>query len=87
MTDMHNFKAAKKRAIDQMYEMNKKACESNDFKDVERLNSTTNNGNNLLKNFNISVSDDELIVIGLLLILSKDCSDTWLFLALLYILL
>ncbi len=87
MTDMHNFGAAKKRAIDQLYEMNKKACENTESKSTDPPNSAINNGSNLLKNFNVSVSDDELIVIGLLLILSKDCSDTWLFLALLYILL
>lgn len=84
---MHNFKAAKTRAIDELYEMNKRASKNADFKPQKSPHTPSENGKNLLKNFNLLNSDDELIILGLIIFLSKDCHDKWLFLALLYILL
>lgn len=87
MNDMHNFGDAKKRAINELYEMNQKAAKNADYKAQQTDKSRILNTKNTLGKFNLSLSEDELIVIGLLLILSKDCSDNMLFLALLYILL
>lgn len=87
MNDMHNLKDAKKRAINELYEMNQKATKNADYKAQQTDKNHVLNTNNLLGKFNLSLSEEDLVVIGLLLILSKDCSDNMLFLALLYILL
>lgn len=87
MNDMHNFKAAKDKAIDELYQMNRRATENADLKHQNSSSAPFNNSKKLLKNFNLLNSDDELIILGLIMVLSKDCHDKWLFLALLYILL
>ncbi len=86
MNDMHNFSKAKESAINEMRKMNKKAIHS------ERSSTRSNmpNQNKTIKNaygsFGTTISDDDILIIGLLLVLSEDCRDTWLFLALVYIL-
>ncbi len=82
MNDMQNFSNLKNRAINEMLEMNERAAKTEHFKDECRENAnkiTTKNKSN-------SFSNDEMLILALVLILSKDCSDYWLFLALLYIL-
>ena len=84
---MHNFDTAKKQAIDKLYEMNKRATKTNNFKAENSANKTTKNAQAPTLSLNQLLSNDELIIMGLFLILSKDCHDNWLFLSLLYILL
>ncbi len=76
MNDMHNFSQAKQNAINQMLDMNKKA----------RQNAPTALKNSIGGSLT-SISNDTILILGLLLILSQDCSDMWLFLALVYLLL
>ncbi len=82
MNDMHNFSQAKQTAIEQLREMNKKAAKA------ER--SPRQNGHNPPQkspnNFITLGSNDDILIMGLILILAGDCHDKWLFLALLYIL-
>lgn len=80
--DMHNFSHLKNQAIKELHEMNKKAAQ----KQYCIQDSTQNKSKNLLNNFGIDFSGDELLIIALVLILHQDCCDKWLFLALLYIL-
>ena len=83
MTDMQNFSRLKNEAIKELHEMNKKATEKPPFAQKILLG----NDKNSLNNFGLSLSNDELLVLGLIFILHQDCYDKWLFLALLYILL
>ena len=86
MIDMHNFSQDKKRAIEQMLDMNKKALNL----EHSLPQNTASNVNEPPKNHSgklgMYMSQDDILIIGLILILSGDCRDTWLFLALLYIL-
>ena len=82
MSGMHNFSNLKNNAINEMLEMNKRARKS---AVIPPQNKTKSDKTHELK-ANFSFSADELLVLGLVLILSKDCDDNLLFLALLYIL-
>lgn len=87
MNDMHNFTARKNRAIDELKQMNQRAPKNDViFKDIPpqtpHLNGKTGHAN-----FNFLSSGDDLLIIGLIIILYEDCHDMWLFLALIYILL
>lgn len=86
MNDMHNFSAHKQRAIEQMLDMNKKALQTEPLLQQNTVPNTHKAFNNLSDNLRLSISSDDILVIGLILILSEDCRDMWLFLALLYIL-
>lgn len=87
MSDMHNFSQHKQRAITEMLEMNKKSAQPR----AQSQQNTASNGYNSVKklpqNFGIHFSNDDMLIMGLIVILSEDCRDTWLFLALIYILL
>ena len=86
MNDMHNFLSAKENAINEMREMNKKAI----YHGPSYKKSNNQNQNKTLKNvygnFGTTMSDDDILILGLLLVLSQDCRDMWLFGALVYIL-
>lgn len=82
MTSMHNFSNRKKSAINEMFEMNKRATKT---EEKPQQNKTKCDKMRIEKQ-GVSFNADELLVLGLVLILSKDCDDTMLFLALLYIL-
>lgn len=84
---MHNFTKAKNHAINELWDMNKRAIKSTDNLNFNRREDIPTHQKNAFKNFVSSISDDEIIIISLLLILSEDCRDIWLFLALVYILL
>ena len=82
MTGMHNFSNRKNNAINEMLEMNKRAKKT---ADIPPQNNTKCDKTHVPPP-GFSFSADELLVLGLVLILSKDCDDNLLFLALLYIL-
>ncbi len=82
MNDMHNFSQAKQNAIEQLREMNKKA----DRTERNLKQNTHNPPKKSPNNFVALSSNDDMLIIGLILILTGDCQDKWLFLALLYIL-
>lgn len=86
MTEMHNFSRDKQRAITEMLNMNKKALKSDAFSADKSAVKPKKLPQNLLAKSGLSMSGDELLIIGLILILAEDCRDTWLFLALAYIL-
>ena len=86
MTEMHNFSRDKQRAITEMLDMNKKALKSDAFSADKSAVKHKNPPQNSLAKSGLSMSEDEILIIGLILILAKDCRDTWLFLALAYIL-
>ena len=86
MIDMHNFSQDKKRAIEQMLDMNKKAVNRESVLPQNTANNVNKSPKNHLSKFSMSMSQDDILIIGLILILSGDCRDMWLFLALLYIL-
>ena len=86
MIDMHNFSQDKKRAIEQMLDMNKKAVNRESVLPQNTANNVNKSPQNHLGKFSMSMSQDDILIIGLILILSGDCRDMWLFLALLYIL-
>lgn len=83
---MHNFSSLKENAINEMREMNKKAVHTEPLfikaSKVDENKTLKNNQNNFLT----VMSGDDMLIIGLILILSGDCRDIWLFLALAYIL-
>lgn len=85
MNSMHNFNRDKQRAIQQLREMNKRASVSAPKKEAKPHDIPHKRTPFVLQNFSFSMSDDELLFLGLLVILSKDCDDTLLFLALFYI--
>ena len=87
MIDMHNFSQDKKRAIEQMLDMNKKAVNRESVLPQNTANNVNKSPKNHLGKFSMSMSQDDILIIGLFLILSGDCREMWLFLALLYILL
>lgn len=86
MTDMHSFSRDKQRAIEQMLDMNKKASFSergnrqNTDKPIRQQTQNSHRG------FALDISNDGMLILGLILILAEDCRDKWLFLALVYIL-
>ncbi len=86
MNDMHNFTQAKNKAINELLHMQNRATQSQDNKESVKQKAHPINHKKRPKNFGLSITDDELIIIGLLLILSEDCHDIWLFLSLIYIL-
>lgn len=83
---MHNFSKAKQNAIDEMLNMNKRATHLNDVPPQNNAPYSPNTSITSTPKTDNSFSNDTLLIIGLILILSQDCSDTRLFLALLYIL-
>lgn len=85
MNSMHNFTKDKQRAIQQMREMNKRASVSAPKSAAKPHDTAHKHTSFALQNFSFPLSDDELLFLGLIMILSKDCDDTWLFLALFYI--
>ena len=86
MTEMHNFSRDKQRAITEMLEMNKKALKSEAFSVDKSAAKHKILPQNLLAKSGLSMSEDEILIIGLILILAEDCRDTWLFFALAYVL-
>ena len=86
MNDMHNFSSDKQRAIAEMLDMNKKAAQSKALPPQNASSNTHKASKGPSGNLGLSVSSDDMLIIGLMLILSQDCRDMWLFLALMYIL-
>lgn len=86
MNDMHNFSKARQTAIDQMWEMNKKAASTGAFDRKDNASNQSKAPHIHRKKSDIAISDDDILILGLILILSQDCRDMWLFLALLYVL-
>ena len=84
MNDMQNFSNLKNRAINEMLKMNEKASKTTDLKEDNQAKKEQIKHKKTI--FDIFFSNDELLILALVLILSKDCNDYWLFLALLYIL-
>jgi hypothetical protein len=83
---MQAFSNLKNRAINEMLEMNERAAKIGGSK-AEKGESVKQNANKIrIEKGGLSFSNDELLVLSLILILSKDSRDYWLFLALLYIL-
>jgi len=80
---MHSFAAAKQIAIEQLHEMSKKAVKPY----AQQQHKNDFSANKTIKNFHSSYSNDDLLILSLMLLLYGDCHDKWLFLALLYILL
>lgn len=83
---MHNFISLKENAINEMREMNKKATYKEPLVAKTRQINQNKTLKNHQKNFFANMSDDDILIIGLILVLYGDCRDTWLFLALAYIL-
>ena len=83
---MHNFSSLKNRAINELWDMNKRATQNEPQKQQNTAQNTHNHIKNLSDSFRLSLSNDDIIIVGLVLILAEDCPDNWLFLALLYIL-
>ncbi len=79
---MHEFSKLKDQAILELQKMNKQASKKQSFSPKIKCN----NESNLFKNFTALLSDEDLLIIGLILILHQNHSDKWLFLSLLYIL-
>ncbi len=86
MTDMHNFSHDKQRAIEQLLDMNKRALQTESFSHQNTTSTVHNSLKSSSNNLGLPLTNDALLIIGLILILSEDCRDMWLFLALLYIL-
>lgn len=86
MNDMHNFSRDKQRAIEQMLDMNKRASQAEPPPQQSTSQNTHKSLKNLFNNSRLTISHDDILIIGLIIILSEDCHDIWLFLALLYIL-
>ncbi len=88
MTGMHNFSAQKQRAINQINEMQKRAIRpKNEPRPIKKAPAPTQKApQNLPFLTNLSLNDDTLIILGLILILSSEKSDMLLILALAYIL-
>lgn len=86
MKDMQDFSDLKNRAINEMLQMNGRAVKTG-HSNVEFQEKTKQIPHKIhTENKAVSFSSDEMLILGIVLILSKDCSDYWLFLALLYIL-
>ncbi len=86
MNDMQNFSNLKNRAINEMLEMNERAAKTG-HSNVEFQEKTKQVPHKIhTENTSVCFSNDEILILGIVFILSKDCSDYWLFLALLYIL-
>lgn len=83
MTDMQNFSQAKKLAAEEILNISKRAASTSSKYAQNPLN---NMQNNIFNSINLH-SDDNLLIIGLIIILYKDSHDILLFLALIYILL
>ncbi len=86
MSDMHNFLNDKQHAIERMLDMNKRATKSQSFSPDKTAQEPSKPLRKLFSNSGVSMSTDGMLIIGLILILSEDCQDMWLFLALIYIL-
>ena len=87
MNDMHNFAARKNCAINELKQMNKRATKNDSSCKETPIETASCSGKRVSYKFDISPSGDNLLIIGLLIILYEDCQDIWLFLALIYILL
>ncbi len=88
MNNMHNFSKQKQNAINQMNEMKKRAAPSKEADSkpkVMPIKPQISQSKPLLSG-GLSLSDDTLILLGLILILYSDSSDMLLLLALAYIL-
>lgn len=85
MNSMHDFYRDKQRAVEQLREMNNRASQNAEKAQAKTPEYTPNRAPFLSPKLSFSLSDDDLLFIGLIMILSKDCHDTWLFLALFYI--
>lgn len=86
MSDMHNFSSDKQHAIEQMLDMNKRATKPQSFSPAKASQEPNKPSKKLFSGSGLSMSTDGMLIIGLILILSEDCQDMWLFLALVYIL-
>ena len=80
-----SFSKLKNQAIEQMREMNCRASKSVDHSQQKSNAQPNISTQNLLGNIPFPATNDNLIIMGILLILGEDCRDIWLFLALLYI--
>lgn len=87
MSDMQSFSREKQRAIDEMFNMNKKAVQSDPLPKSNTASIAHDFSKNRGNKIDISLSPDDMMIIGLILILSDDCRDMRLFFALVYILL
>lgn len=86
MNDMHNFSDAKQNAINEMRRMNRQArsyasYEQNSSHKINNSHSKAPTGNTVLP-----MSQDDMLIMGLILILSQENSDNLLLLALAYVL-
>lgn len=83
MIDMHNFSDAKNRAVQELFDAAGRATTPHSKTSQNQRSALPKQPFNLI-NFN---SEDDLLIIGLILILYKESTDFLLFLALIYILL
>ncbi|MBR3591338.1 MAG: hypothetical protein IKL46_00590 [Clostridia bacterium] len=86
MNDMQDFSSIKNRAIEELFKMNKQASKVRNSGNRKAEKSGENQHKITIANGGLSLSSDELLILGIVLILSNDSHDMWLFLALLYIL-
>ncbi len=88
MNGMHNFKVQKQNAINQIHEMKTRATPSEETYVTDKKVAKTDPKPPLspAKSAIFSMSDDTIIILGLILILSNDNTDMLLLLALVYIL-
>ncbi len=88
MNSMHNFNSQKQMAINQLNEMQRRATAPKEMSatDKKPTKKPQKSQENFNKNILSALSDDTLIILGLILILSSDNSDMLLLLALAYIL-
>lgn len=83
---MQDFSSIKNRAIDELFKMNEQASKISNNSDRKAEKSGENQHKVIAASNGLSLSSDELLILGVVLILSNDSHDMWLFLALLYIL-
>lgn len=83
---MQGFTNLKNRAINELWDMNKRSTQAEQKPAQFMAKSHHQATQNLFGSFGLSLSNDDLLIVGMLLILADDCRDMWLFLALLYIL-
>lgn len=86
MNNMHDFSNLKNRAIDELWKMNEQAVKIGHFNGSANQEAKRITQSSSSENAGLSFSNDELLILGIVLILLKDSHDYWLFLALLYIL-
>lgn len=86
MINMHNADIGQKSTATQHRQAARKALPQTAYDAYGNSQNSSAFPNFLINNFGLNLSSDDILILGLVLILSEDCNDIWLFLALLYIL-